>query len=136
MNRRIGAPIAVPPAELEEPVFTLVCFPSELVGAKPRRVYVKAIGGTLDGLRESLRERMQLEDDEFTITLDGADPGHFVQHLADFASEAGSYAVHIERTVEAEAALQIRHVNEVRSLSGSLSGSPFAHVQLTLLHER
>ena len=100
-------------AALPEPVFTLVCFPSELVGEKPRRVYVKALGGTFEGLKTSLQQRLELEDAEFTITLDGAEPGHFVQHLADFDAEAGSYAVHIERTVEAEAALQIRHVNEV-----------------------
>ena len=81
-------------------MFTLVCFPSELVGSKPRRLYVKAIGGTLDGLRESLRERLELEDDEFTITIDGAQDGHFVQvrilpssacsvFLAIFCNETG-----------------------------------------------
>eukprot|EP01044_Picomonas_judraskeda_P002752 COSAG03_NODE_208_length_10612_cov_35.757158_4_plen_298_part_00 len=36
-----------------------------------------------------------------------------MQQLCDFDAEAGSYAVHIARTVEAEAALQIRHVNAV-----------------------
>lgn len=36
-----------------------------------------------------------------------------MQQLNDFDAEAGSYAVHIARTVEAEAALQIRHVNAV-----------------------
>ena len=108
-----GTGAVPPPVALPEPVFTLVCYPSELVGEKPRRVYVKALGGTLLGLKTSLQERLELEDTEFTITLDGAEPGHFVQHLADFDPEAGSYAVHIDRTVEAEAALQIRHVNEV-----------------------
>lgn len=108
-----GAWALPPPVALPEPVFTLVCYPSDLVGEKPRRVYVKALGGTLLGLKTSLQERLELEDTEFTITLDGAEPGHFVQDLADFDAEAGSYAVHIDRTVEAEAALQIRHVNEV-----------------------
>ena len=81
------------------------------MGQKPRRVFVKAVGGTLHGLRASLQERLELPDSEFTITLDGCDEGHFVQSLQDLPS--GSCAVHIDRTVEAEAALQIRHVNEV-----------------------
>eukprot|EP01044_Picomonas_judraskeda_P002753 COSAG03_NODE_208_length_10612_cov_35.757158_5_plen_230_part_00 len=45
------------PIALPEPVFTLVCYPSELVGEKPRRVYVKALGGTLEGLKRSLQVR-------------------------------------------------------------------------------
>ena len=72
---RVGAPIAMPPAQptpppagaLGEPVFTLVCFPSELVGSKPRRVYVKAIGGTFTGLRESLQDRFALKRMNFCI---------------------------------------------------------------------
>ena len=73
----------------------LLLFFQELVGQKPRRVFVKAVGGTLHGLRASLQERLELPDSEFTITLDGCDEGHFVQSLQDLPS--GSCAVHIDR---------------------------------------
>ena len=46
-----------------EPVFAFVCFPSELIGAKPRRIFIKAEGGTIEGLRRSLRERLSLPDE-------------------------------------------------------------------------
>eukprot|EP01048_Picozoa_sp_COSAG05_P006004 COSAG05_NODE_373_length_10684_cov_22.075012_4_plen_322_part_00 len=65
--------LAAPPGATEQ-VFTLVCFPSELVGHKIRRVFVKAEGGTIEGLRRSLRERLELEDDEFTIAVDDGRP--------------------------------------------------------------
>ena len=49
---------------------------------KIRRVFVKAEGGTIEGLRRSLRERLELEDDEYTIAVDDGRPeGHFVAEL-------------------------------------------------------
>jgi hypothetical protein len=57
-----------------------------------------------------LRERLELGDDEFTISVDGRPEGHFVTELDELPTQA---AVRIERTIEAETALQIKHVNEV-----------------------
>jgi hypothetical protein len=74
---------------------------------------VRADGGTLEGLRRGIRERLELTED-FSLLAVGADGGESrVQALEQLPTSA---TVRLERTVEAEAAAQIKQVNEVRWL--------------------